>query len=118
MRENHQKFVFSGTDKEKTAHWETCEKYKIPFILVSSKGNNRVEVFYDITNAVGTDKLELISEKLKALYINYIDFLGIDIPSIQKYLDQYYFFGFELEKEHYQVVVEKLYDFLLREMNN
>jgi len=111
------KFISKGIEKDDVKHWEVCEKYKVPFISVSNKGEDTVEVFYDITNIVGTDKLEYISEKLKAFYINYIEFLGLDIPSIQHYLDEHYFFKFELKREYHQVLTEKLYDFLIREID-
>jgi len=112
------KFVFGKNKEEEIKHWNKCERYRIPFISVVDKNKTEVEVFYDITNITSSEKLENISHKVKRFYTLYLEFLHLEISSVQEYFDEYYFFRFKLKREFYESLVEKLYDFLLDEIKS
>jgi hypothetical protein len=106
------KFMYNGSENEKEYHWETCERNKVPFIIIDDRGEFDSELFYDITNIARSDQLELISDKIKTFYRSYVEFSCYDIAPLQKYFDEYYFFRFSIEKKCIEIFGNKLFDYL------
>jgi hypothetical protein len=93
-----EKFIYNRSENDKENHWNICEKNKTPFIVIDDKGKIYSEIFYDITNIARTDQLQLISDKVKSFYSSYIEFSYLEVSSLQKYFDEYYFFDLVLKK--------------------
>ena len=108
------KFIYEN-DKRKDAHWKQCEKKHAPFIELNRVNNECVNIFYDVTNY--QLDLEEISNNIKEFYSAYIEFLMLSNPMIKDLYDQYYFFNFIVKSEHAEFLAEKLYDYLLFQLN-
>lgn len=96
--------------KLQRAHWEQCEKRRVPYIEISDDQEHYKRIFYDVTNLPAD--LEQISEDVKRLYRAYVDFYLIPPGDVERLFDEYYFFTLLVKAEHADTLAEQLFIYL------
>jgi len=104
------------TEKEKSAHYEYCQKNKYPFIMVKKQGKCYANISYDITNF--DIPLEVVSERVKHFYLSYVEFVHIPFSDIPSNLDNLYMFDLVVKMDDVDFIASRLFDYLLIKINN
>jgi len=105
-------FVYAGDEKIEKAHWVACEKLKQPFILITSKGPDFDEIFFDITNLTSTGTSQDISRNIKKFYETYISFFELRNPRDIEDQHDDYFFRFSTKHTHTEEIAQQLFHYL------
>ena len=103
-------FKFVSDKKNATEHWQECERNKLPYIEVIYFSEKYSTIFYDVTN-LNVD-LQKISDSLKTLYLDYLEFLQLTDSFFDDYKDQYYYMNFLVKKEHAEDLADYLFDYI------
>lgn len=96
---------------QNTDHWDYCNKNKYPYILIRSYNKKYDHIFYDITHL--SHNLEEISDRVKKIYLAYIDFFAIPYIDVQNLFDEFYFFNLYIKKTHSEYISKQLFYYLL-----
>lgn len=107
------KYVDNGDDNGH--HFMYCQKNRIPFISLTQKHRDYVEIFYDITDF--RVNLSDISNQLKDILCAYYQFNLIPYYDYQHYIELPYFFSFIVKKEHKECMATLLFDFLMAKIH-
>lgn len=110
------KFIKNNGDEQlECRHYEYCQQYHLPFIMMKDIGKDKCEIFYDVTN-LSVD-LELISDEVKSLFVAYKKFFLLDEYFGVNYMDNYYFFSFPVFVKHSECIANQLFDFLVSKID-